>query len=417
MQMRKKILFIHDNLFLSPNANSRIVFRLIQYLLDHYDVDISLMGRAACKEEFVDEYGGCKLIHEPQRNFEQTRRLKDKLGKLHLLRYILMPRTISYRIHSDEEPYVVEARRWLKKHASEYDVVVATCSPYYPLKLAAEISKILPVIYYKIDPVSTAPLSNTLNKDTKLVTIENEIAWDTCASRIITTGVIFKYYDQLPTKVNADKVLLLNYPNIVERKLSNNANNSIVDSFDKTKINLCFIGTFYSNIRNPQFLLELMDKLRDTDIVLHILGRMGDCLAMIDKYTSCNSNVLYHGVVPPSVADDVMLQADILVHVGNAVDAYMPSKILDYISSGKPILNLCKMPSCPTLSLMERYPNGMTVYEYETLTDELVFEVIAFCQNKHEDASFDDISILYNEYTMPYVADRFYKVFETLIIP
>ena len=199
MVKRKKILFIQDNLFHTPDANVRIVFRLIQYLLDHYDVDISLMGRAAYAEEFADEYRGCKLIHEPQRRFEQTRRLKDKLGKLHLLRYILMPRTISYRIHSDEEPYVVEARRWLKKHASEYDAVVATCSPYYPLKLAAEISKIVPVVYYKIDPVSTFPLPNTLNKDTKLVTIENEIAWDTCASRIITTDVIFKYYNQLPT--------------------------------------------------------------------------------------------------------------------------------------------------------------------------------------------------------------------------
>ena len=374
------------------------------------------MGRAACEEEFVDEYHGCKLIHEPQRRFEQTRRLKDKLGTFHLLRYMLMPRTISYRFHSDEEPYLVEARKWLKKHADEYDVVIATCSPYYPLKLAAEISDRIPVIYYKIDPVATAPLSNSLNKDTKLVTIENEIAWDTCASRIITTGVIFKYYNQLPTKVNADKVLLLNYPNIVERKLSNNANNSIVDSFDKTKVNLCFIGTFYSNIRNPQFLLELMDKLRDTDIVLHILGRMGDCLAMIDKYTSCNSNVLYHGVVPPTVADDLMLQADILVHVGNAEDAYMPSKILDYISSGMPILNLCKIPTCPTLSLMERYPLGITIYEYEDLTNEILSQVEAFCEdNKCKQLAFDTIHELYYDSTIEYVGEEFNKVIESVI--
>ena len=65
MVKRKKILFIQDNLFHTPDANVRIVFRLIQYLLDHYDVDISLMGRAAYPEELVDEYEGCKLIHEP----------------------------------------------------------------------------------------------------------------------------------------------------------------------------------------------------------------------------------------------------------------------------------------------------------------------------------------------------------------
>ena len=412
----KKILFIHDSLFLSPDANSRIVFRLIQYLLDHYDLDISLMGRAACEEELVDEYRGCKLIHESQMRFEQTRGLKDKLGRFHLLRYILMPRTISYRINSDEEPYAVEARKWLKKHASEYDAVIATCSPYYPLKLAAEISKIVPVIYYKIDPVATAPLSNTLNKDTELVTIENEIAWDTCASRIITTDVIFKYYNQLPTKVNSDKVVLLNYPNIVERKLSNQADNPVVISFDRTKINLCFIGTFYSDIRNPQFLLNLMDKVNNTNIVLHIFGRMGDCTAMIDAYQSCHNNLIYHGVVPPIVADDIMLQADVLVHVGNAEDAYMPSKILDYISIGKPIINLCKIPSCPTLALMERYPLGITIYEYADMTEEILSQLVSFCnENKGKSISFEKISEIYYDSTIEYVGDKFYEVIENVI--
>lgn len=413
----KKILFIQDNLFHTPDANVRIVFRLIQYLLDYFDVDISLMGRATCEEEFADEYRGCKLIHEPQRRFEQTRRLKDRLGKFHLLRYILMPRTISYRIHSDEEPYVVETRKWLKKHASEYDVVIAICSPYYPLKLAAEMSKKVSVIYYKIDPVSTFPIPNNPNKDTYLATIDREIAFDSCASKIITTDVIFKYYNQLPTRVNADKVVLLNYPNIVERKLSNTADCAIVASFDKTKINMCFIGTFYQDIRNPQFLLNLMQQLQNTNVVLHIIGNIGNCEALIKEYTSAdNSNIVYHGVVSPAMADDIMLQTDILVHVGNASDAYMPSKILDYISSGKPILNLCKIPSCPTLPLMARYPLGLTVYEYDELTENIISKVVKFCDdNTGKQIPFTMISELYYDSTIEYVGQKFYEVIESVI--
>lgn len=412
--MLRKILFIHDNLFLSPDANSRIVFRLIKYLLEYYDVDISLMGRATCVEEYVCEYQGCKLIHEPHIRVKESIRLKKQLGNWNLLRYILMPRTVSYRVNNNLDPYVVEADRWLKKHASEYDAVIATCSPYYPLKLAAEISNIVPIIYYKIDPVATIILSEKPNKDEQLVTIDNEIVWDACASSIITTEVIFKYYNQLPTKVHANKVVLLNYPNVVERKLSDQANNSIISSFDKTKINLCFIGTFYSDIRNPQFLLNLMNKLHNTNVVLHILGRMGDCAVMIDAY--CHNNVIYQGIVPPSVADDIMLQSDILVHVGNASDAYMPSKILDYISSGKPILNICKIPSCPTLPLMERYPLGMTVYEYEALTEDVISNVVRFCyDNKGKKIPFTTISKLYYDSTIEYVGQKFYEVIESVI--
>ena len=412
-----KILFIHDNLFLNPDANTRIVFRMIQYLLNHYDVEVSLMGRAILEDEFKENYKGCKLIHEPHLHVLNAQKLKQKLGKcFHLARYLLMPRTILYRLHNDEEPYVVETRKWLHKHVDKYDVIIATCSPYYPLKLAAEISDRVPVIYYKIDPVSTAPVPKHLNKDHQLATIDNEIVFDTCASRIITTDVIFKYYNHLPTKINADKVLLLNYPNIVERHLSNHAHNSIVDSFDKTKINLCFIGTFYSDIRNPQFLLNLMDKLCNTNIVLHILGRLGDCSAMIDEYGSCHGNVIYHGIASPSIADDIMLQADILVHIGNASDAYMPSKILDYISSGKPILNLCKILSCPTLLLMARYPLGLTVYEYEELTENVISKVVKFCDdNTGKQIPFTTISKLYYDSTIEYVGQKFYEVIESVI--
>lgn len=415
--MRQKILFIHDNLFLSPDANSRIVFRLIQYLQEYCDADVSLMGRATCAEEYAYDYRGCHLIHQPQMRIEEARTLKKKLGKFHLLRYVMMPRTIGYRIHNNEEPYVVEARKWLRKHATEYDVIVATCSPYYPLKLAAEISKIVPIIFYKIDPVATAPIGDKPNKDSRLVTIENEIIWDNCASRIITTDVIFKYYNQLPTKVNADKVILLNYPNIVERKLSDNVNNKIVESFDKNKINLCFIGKFYSDVRNPEFLLNLMNQLQNTNVVLHIIGPMGECVEIISRHLSKNcSNIIYHGVVSPTMADDIMLHADILLHVGNAVDSLMPSKILDYISSGKPILNICKIPSCPTLPLMERYPNGMTIYEYENLTDDVLSNVVSFCEdNKGKQIAFKEIFNIYYNSTISFVGEKFNEVMTSVI--
>lgn len=410
--MSKRVLFIQDNLFLTPDANVRIVFRLIDHLINHHNLDVSLVGRASLDGEYVDEYKGCKLIHEPNIRVLKARKLKNKLGKyLHLLRYILMPRTISYRLHNNEEPYVVELRKWLCKNAHTYDLIIATCSPYYPLKVASEIGAKVPVIYYKIDPVATITIPKHPSMDFQYATVENEIKFDNCASRIITTDVIFKYYNQLPTTVNADKVVLLNYPNIVERNISNEDNN-IVSTFDQTKVNLCFIGTFYSDVRNPQYLLNLMEQLRGTNMVLHIIGSMGDCADMI-KASMANgvTNVVYHGIVPPSVADDIMLQADVLLHVGNAVDSLMPSKILDYISSGKPILNICKIPTCPTLPLMERYPLGMTVNESDEITENLLDSITHFCTtSKDKSIPFDQIHQLYYDSTIDYVGDRFNDV-------
>ena len=416
MVKKRKILFIHDTLFLTPDANARLVFRLINYLQDNFTVDISLLGRANNAEEYVDQYKGCKLIHEPHIRVIECQKLKEKLGRWGWLRYILKPRTLVYRIRNNVEPYVIEASKWLRQHIVEYDVVIATCSPYYPLLLASEVSKYCPVIFYKIDAMATFPIPQCPNKDTYLATIENEITFDACASKIITTDVIFKYYNQLPTRVNSHKVLLLNYPNVVRRNLSNNTN-VIVNSFSKKNINICFIGKFYLDIRNPQYLLNLMKLLNDWQVVLHIIGNIGDCEAMINTHLlKKTSNIVYHGTVSPTDVDDVMLQTDILVHVGNSIDTCMPSKILDYISSGKPILNICKIPSCPTLPLMARYPLGLTIYEYEELTENVISKVAKFCyDNKGKQISFATINELYYDSTIEYVGQKFYEVVESVI--
>lgn len=416
MIKRLKILFIQDNLFCTPDANVRIVFRLIKYLQNNYNVDITLLGRASQKAEYVTKYDSCNLVHEPHMYVEKYKNIAKKLGRWRFLRYVFMPRTIVYRLHNNVEPYVVEARRWLRKHIEEYDVVVATCSPYYPLLLAAEISEQCPVVYYKIDPVASFPMPEKPNKDSCLATIENEIAFDTCASKIITTDVIFKYYNQLPTCVNSDKIVLLNYPNIIERTISNNLS-AVVESLDKKDINMCFIGKFYTDIRNPQYLFDMMKQLQNSSITLHIVGNMGECQGMLDEYNSKNrTNIIYHGVVSPMEADDIMLQSDVLVHVGNSEDAYMPSKILDYISSGKPILNICKIPTCPTLPLMERYPMGLTIYEYEELTDNKLQQIESFCiKNKGKQIPFETIAEIYYDSTISYVGQKFYEVIQSVI--
>ena len=51
------------------------------------------------------------------------------------------------------------------------------------------------------------------------------------------------------------------------------------------------------------------------------------------------------------------------VNMGNTVNNQMPSKVVEYISTGKPILNLSVNEKCSTLGLMKRYVNGFQVFE------------------------------------------------------
>ena len=437
--MSKKILILQEYLFANTDANSKLVFRICKQLLG-MGYDVSVLGVVHNEAEHVSEYQGIHLIHEPDNRAAFVKNLSNRLGRFKFLRFILCPRTIWYRYHYGRYmPFFLEARRWLRKHVSEYDALIACCSPYYPLQLASEVADKVPVIYYKIDPVSS--IYRVYDGDCALATVENEVKWDSVAMRIMMPDVVYRDYMRLPTKINGNKVRIVQFPNVrrlVDSRKSideRSDQQSVISSqLDNTKCNLFFIGKFYADIRHPQYLFDLMGKLMGTGIVLHIVGpinNMGFDKEYIEKYfTNKIENIRYHGAVPPAEADALLTQADVLVHVGNAVDSLMPSKILDYISSGKPILNICKIRTCPTIPLMERYPLGLTLFEPSVVSDQLsvvssqssVFsdqlaeQVKDFCmKNKGKQVPYEEIEKLYPECTIEYVGKQFDKAIQDAI--
>ena len=423
--MKYKVLILQEDLFTDPSANTKLVFRLCEQL-EVVGYDVSVLGIARNENEHITAYRGIHLVHEPADNVKLYEQLIERLGKNKIMRYFLWPRSVWYRInYKSYTPFYLEVRRWLPKHINEYDVLIACCSPYYTLALASEVANKIPVIYYKIDPVSTIRQDNK-NRDARMVSIANEIKWDNAASRIVMQEVVYRDFMRLPTKVNGHKAVVVQFPNV--RKIVPLQHPSkIVEQFDKAKINLLFVGKFYADIRHPQYLFNLMEPLRDTNIVLHIFGDMrymGFDKEYIEKYfTNKIPNIRFHGVVPPEEADDLLLHADVLVHVGNAVDSLMPSKILDYISSGKPILNICKIRTCPTLPLMERYPLGMTIYEpsaisgqQSVISDQVVEQVKQFCiENKRKQVPYEQIEKIYPECTIEYVGQQFDETIQIAI--
>lgn len=414
---KKKIIILQEDLFLDPGANTKLVFRLCEQLRE-IGYEVSVLGIAHNKVEQVAEYKGIHLIHEPDNKANEVRKLKERLGRFHWLRYILRPRSIWYRLNNDRyTPFYLETRSWLRMHTHEYDALIACCSPYYPLALAAEVADRIPVIYYKIDPVGS--WGDKSKGDAALSTIENEMKWDSVASRIIMPDVVYRDYMRLPTKVNGHKTTVAQFPN-VRSIVPLQQRSKIVESFEKDKINLLYVGKFYAEIRHPQYLFDLMEQLRDTPIVLHVVGPlnyMGFDQAYINRYfTNQIPNIRFHGAVPPTEADDILLYADGLVHLGNSVDTAMPSKILDYISSGKPILNICKIRTCPTLPLMERYPIGLTIFEDEGVSELKSERVREFCSiNKGKQIPYDEIKKLYPECTIEYVGNQFDETIQEAI--
>ena len=129
------------------------------------------------------------------------------------------------------------------------------------------------------------------------------------------------------------------------------------------KIKLLFCGWLYSDIRSPQYFLDIVSRL-DERFEVTFMGR--ECETLLDRFPiETSAKIITLPQQPYETALQAMADADILINIANSVPVHMPSKTLEYINTGKPIVNFYKLPGCPTLHYTQRYPLALNIFEEE----------------------------------------------------
>lgn len=153
-------------------------------------------------------------------------------------------------------------------------------------------------------------------------------------------------------------------------------------------LQLVFAGTLYSKIRNPRHLLELVEAVRNSDLsrklILHFYGPINDCAHEFEPYKEAINDWLFiHGTVDKSSLMSIYETADVLVNIGNATTYQAPSKVIEYLSTGLPILNSYSVQKDSSKSMLDSYPAALSIYQERGVTKEVVGEVIEFLEKKH----------------------------------
>jgi glycosyltransferase involved in cell wall biosynthesis len=132
---------------------------------------------------------------------------------------------------------------------------------------------------------------------------------------------------------------------------------------------LVFIGTLYSDIRNPASLLAWFEGLHrelEGSVELHFYGNIGDCGKFFEPYDRLNGERLFvHGLVSREEAYNAMTEADILVNIGNKTPELLPSKLVEYASTGKPIFNLISISEDSSVEFFRTYHDVIHAQEEE----------------------------------------------------
>lgn len=121
------------------------------------------------------------------------------------------------------------------------------------------------------------------------------------------------------------------------------------------KIHLGYFGSFYEGVRSPLMFMKFLKFLHEQDpslfdeIQFHFVGQMDRVsLPMFDIYPEIRRYMVIHGFMTRSQTLDAMSQVDILMNFGNTTDYHLPSKVVDYLATGKPIVNLTSIANDST---------------------------------------------------------------------
>ena len=249
--------------------------------------------------------------------------------------------------------------------------------PYYiPVTMASANINALKILI-QFDPYTNNQTLPKGRKWEKRRRLESEVI-----NKLDSLFVVDFVYDEMSRLGlgNANKLVSMPFP-AIETDADGNFNNledfnNKLNRDNKNKIiKFLYTGVFYDIIRNPEFLLKLFEKLPE-NYEFHFVG--GGAWNTVKKFVNeLGKRLVLYGWRSSDEVKNFLREADILVCLNNSITNQMSSKILEYICTGKPVLNIYKVDDCPSLKYTARYKNCMDLKEAE-ITPEMLNKIINF---------------------------------------
>lgn len=175
-------------------------------------------------------------------------------------------------------------------------------------------------------------------------------------------------------------------------------------------IRLVYAGTLYKGLREPGYLLRLVDALRTRfaarKIELHLFGEMRVFAEELRVWGErLGGSVQVHGLVSREMVAAALDGADIIVNIGNNSRDQLPSKVVEYAATGRPILNLVRTPADTSAVFLGSYPDLLTLIdEGGTPTDAQIASAAAFLERLPRRLSREVVDAWLRPYRLPAIA-------------
>jgi glycosyltransferase involved in cell wall biosynthesis len=342
--------------------------------------------------------------------------------------------TVKHDQHS--ERFSGKGSGWLfyRKIKSAFSLMKLLFSPLYHretvdeyYKLALDIHKaygidMIIAMYFPIELVYAAWKVKKDMPDVSFLIYELDSATDGIQSKNMINQLqrksyqrwekkVYKYADQVfIMKSHADHVRSL-YKNTLAHKVA------VVDlpilykrsvpecTKDESCIYFLYTGILDRTYRCPEYMLKIFESIGDEITWQLEFFSSGNCEEIIRKVASENDRIIQYGYVPEIELNHAIEKADFFISIGNSNSNSVPSKIISYMSYGKPIIHFSSQKHDICMDYLDKYPLSLLI-DQNTFLSQNREKIIHFInENIHKRVPFELVEKAFPMNTPQYSVD------------
>lgn len=291
----------------------------------------------------------------------------------------------------------------LERH---YDAIIGTM---FPPDVCVACSVFDHFFYYELDSLINNPMYKVGMKKymcTRLIRLEKKLF--NRAELIIHLNNNRLFYGKDKYKKYKNKSVYTDIPYLIKHESKKKCEICIDRTSCNDQIVMVYSGHLSSCYRPPFKLIEVIKQIsKQMDVKCFFFSR-GDCEDVIRQAEKDTNGTIKHmGYVSQDVLLSYTDMADFLLDIGNKLsgdDYSLPSKVIDYMAMGKPIIHINGINDS-AIDYLDRY--GLAICVPEDFSEEYIKQnVMNFIRkNRRKRQDFTDVACKFPQNTPEYTAD------------
>ena len=164
-----------------------------------------------------------------------------------------------------------------------------------------------------------------------------------------------------------------------------------VNTWKQNGIRLIYAGALYRELRNPEYMLSVVSKT--DDLYLDVYTKHLECWDILEKYVSDKISV-FPAADTHRYLEMISYEYDVLLNIGNKCTNQLPSKMLELLSTGRPIVNFYIFKDVQ-YEMIESYPLGINIGRDD---EDAVQTLESFCKSvRGRQMPFNEVEALFPE--------------------